>query len=127
MSLKEIIDKDKPYFDYAGNLLRIAAWFIAVSYVINSMMRPQPPGNEFYVAAVWGAITVATMFGFFMCYRIAITTKKAVEFIVDQGDQKGFKSELVRFILYTWLMFGLPAFTIALSLELIEQFITKGR
>jgi hypothetical protein len=124
MSLKDITDAEKPWFDYASNLLKIAAWVLAIAYAVHQQFRPMPPGSGFpYIQ--WMGIILASLFTFFLVWRlIVMSMKMSGEIIINMKDNF-FNNRILAPLIALWIAFGMPAFTIAVAGEFVELYLEK--
>lgn len=70
-SVKEAVEAEKPFFDFAACTLRLAAWFLAAFYVLDQIMRPEPlyvfVAGEIVLG--WAAVALFFAIGVFLTWR----------------------------------------------------------
>ena len=124
MSLKDITDAEKPWFDYASHLLKIAAWALAIAYAAHQQFRPMPPGSGFPLIQ-WIGIFLASLFTLFLIWRIILMSMKmSAEIFINMKDNF-FNNRILVPLIGIWIAFGMPAFTIAVAAEFVELYLEK--
>jgi hypothetical protein len=119
--LKDVVEAEKPYFDFVAYTLRLAAWFLATFYVANQTLRAEPlvmfaPGER---VLAWAAVGVCFAVGVFLTWRYLRMLMGIVAIVApDTGSQSkrwavAALAGFVCFLLY-W-------FVQLLAVELVQQ------
>jgi len=127
MTLKDITDAEKPWFDYTSYLLRIAAWALAVAYAAHQNFRPQFPGTGPLILE-WLRVGMAVVFGLFLVYRFFVMSVKLVkEITVRYLSEETLKNQVLFGAVFIWYVFGAPYLVIAFTGEVIEAYVERIR
>lgn len=124
MSLKDITDAEKPWFDYVSYLLKIGAWALAIAYAAHQQFRPRPPGAALPIFE-WIGIFLAGCFAVFLVVRLVKMSLRMSKEIIDGLTDSFFNRYVLVPVIGIWIFFAMPAFTIAVTGEVVELYLEK--